>query len=87
MEKHVHDSLYEYFVTYGLLCPSQSGFKKFHSCESSLIHMINDWYNYMDQNKIIGNTIIDLKQAFDILNHGLIIKKLDLYGCGINTQK
>ena len=76
-----------YFVTYVLLCPSQSSFRKFHSCESSLIHMINDWYNYMDQNKIIGSTIVDLKKAFDILNHDLIIKKLALYGCGINTQK
>ena len=41
----------------------------------------------MDQNKIIGSTIVDLKKAFDILNHDLIIKKLALYGCGINTQK
>ena len=43
LEKHVHNSLYEFFLVNNLLSPQQSGFRTKHSCETALTEMTDDW--------------------------------------------
>ena len=80
IESHVHDSFYNFLSSYSLLSPQQSGFRKNRSCETGLATLLSQWHQYIDNNVMIVSINIDLRKAFDLLNHDILCKKLKLYG-------
>ena len=40
----------------------------------------DDWYNGLDNCQMVGSVFIDLKKAFDTLDHDMLCKKLEHYG-------
>lgn len=42
--------------------------------------MVDDWYKDMEERKIIGVVMLDFTAAFDIIDHDLLLKKLEYYG-------
>ncbi|MES9881523.1 MAG: reverse transcriptase family protein [Sedimenticola sp.] len=79
LEKHVHDSLMEYLVTFNLLHTTQSGFRPKHSCETALACMIDNWLSAINNGQVIGAVMVDFKKAFDLVDHSLLLKKLCSY--------
>ena len=47
-----------------------------HSVLSCLLKCTNDWYLNIDKGKFTSVTFIDLKKAFDTVNHEILLKKL-----------
>ena len=81
MERHVHDSLYDFLSDNDLLCKSQFGFKKNNSCFTCLSSMINKWLLQINNDKLVGHIALDFRKAFDVLSHDILIEKLALCGC------
>ena len=80
LEKHVHESLSEFLHTYNLLHKTQSGFRTQHSFETALVNMIDLWINAIDSGKMVVLVLVDFKKAFDLVDHQILIDKLEIYG-------
>ena len=63
-----------------ILSKFQCGFRKGFSAQHCLIYMIEKWKKYLDNKGAAGALLTELSKAFDCLNHGLLIAKLDAYG-------
>ena len=40
----------------------------------------DDWYSALDNNELVGVVFMDLKKAFDTVDHSILCKKLRHYG-------
>lgn len=71
-EKIVHDQLSDFL--------SQFAYRKLHSTITSLISISDYWYENIDKNDVNFALFLDLKKAFDTVDHEILIRKLKVYG-------
>ena len=79
-EKIVFSQFYSYLNTNNLLTDHQSGFRPFHSTLTALLKDTMYWLNNMDNGKINIAVFVDLKKAFDTVDHDILLGKLKFYG-------
>ena len=84
IERAVHDQLYVYLSNAGLLSNAQSGFRKNHSTSTILLDVQDYILKNMDDGYVTGVIFLDLKKAFDTVNHDILIKKLKQHGVDNN---
>ena len=65
----------------------QSGFRSFHSILTALLGATNSWSVNIDNGLVNGVVFIDLKKAFDTIDHQIILKKLKHYGIDHNSLR
>lgn len=87
IEKHVSKQFYKYLSEFNLLHPSQSGFRPIHSCQTALTNITDKWLQEMNEGNINRVIFLDLKKAFDVVDHSLLCQKLDIYGCDEQSHK
>ena len=80
LERVVHKRLLKYLEENNLLDSKQGGFRPGHSTVDTIIKFTNDLYEGINENRGTVACFVDLKKAFDIVNHNILINKLALLG-------
>ena len=79
-EKIVHDQLSDFLFSNRILSMSQFAYRKLHSTITSLISVSDYWYENIDKNNLNFALFLDLKKAFDTVDHEMLVRKLIVYG-------
>ena len=85
LERFILDQLTSYFKS--ILSEFRSAYRKQYSCQHVLLRMIETWRKCLDENKIVGATLMGLSKAFTCLPHDLLVAKLEAYGLDTKTLK
>ena len=77
LEKVVLGQLNEHLSVNNLYCTSQSGYQRFHSCETLNIKMFNDILKSIDEGSTVSLLLLDMSAAFDTVDHTLLLQLLN----------
>ncbi len=75
-ERLIHDQTYEYVTNANLLNAKQSGFRKRHCTGTCLAEFLNVIYDYIENDSLSGVLLLDLKKAFDTVDHQMALATL-----------
>ena len=79
-EKVMHKRLTQFLGDNKILYESQYGFRALHSCEHALLEAQYCLNLALDKKQIAVLLLIDFSKAFDMVDHNILLNKLDHYG-------
>ena len=87
LEKVIHDQTKEFVTKKNNLYKFQSGFRKFHSIDSCLSYLQDKVPKGFDSGLLTGMILIDLQNAFDTIDHKILIEKNKCMGFSNDVTK
>ena len=72
--------LYKYLTDQKILHPQQFDFRKDHSTEHAIAQLVDQIYESFENDNYTVGIFIDLSTAFEIVDHTILLKKLEIYG-------
>lgn len=72
-ERAIYDQLIVCFNN--ISHPSLSAFRSGYGCQTTLLKIVEDWKETLDNNKYVTAILMDLSRAFDFHHHNLLIEK------------
>ena len=80
LERSMTNRLINFFNKFSLFSCSQFGFLKGKKTTDALINLTEEIYESLDDKEHHISVLIDLKKAFDTVNHEILLSKLERYG-------
>ena len=80
LERAIFLQLVNYLESNKLLNPNHHGCRQGHNTTTALLQMCDQWLEEVDSDLMVGVMLVDLSAAFDMVDHSILLKKLDLYG-------
>ena len=87
IEKSIHFQIEDFLNKKKLIYMYQSGFRTNHSTDLCLAQLIDFVATGMDKQMHTGMILVDLQEAFDTLNHGILLEKKKYFGCQTSAIK
>ena len=84
-ERHLTNQIKHFLQENNIIHKYQSGFREKHSCHTALTRIIDDWLDAIDNGMYVGALFLDLRKAFDLVDHEILLHKLKLYNFSINS--
>ena len=76
-ERIVYDQFYEYLIDNNLISSNQSGFGSLHSTFTALLEDSDNWAFNIDKGNVNAVVFLDLKNAFDTVDHTIVLSNLN----------
>ena len=78
-ERLIFDQLYTHVNENNFLYTNQSGFRPLHSTLTALLDIANEWSFNIDKGMVNGVLFLNLKKAFDTVDHVILLTILRIY--------
>ena len=80
LERAVFIQVVNYFESNQLIHPAHHGFRSLHSTSTALLQMFDTWLEALEDHQLSAVIMLDLSAAFDVVDHDILLDKLNLYG-------
>jgi len=80
IEKALYNRLIGHLNINSLLNPQQFGFRRNLSTDNAIFNLTHEILKALNSKMIVGSIFFDLEEAFESINHALLINKLPQYG-------
>lgn len=80
IEKLIKKRVMEFLLSVNLLSDYQFGFQQNKSTNDAMFSFLNTVYTKLNEEEIAAAIFCDLSKAFDCVQHGILLQKLERYG-------
>ena len=79
-EKVIYKRIYSFLTTNNVIYDKQFGFRKQHSTSHAVNYSVNKILSELEKHNHVIGIFVDLSKAFDTIDHGKLLSKLEHYG-------
>ena len=73
------DQLFQHFLGNNLFHPNHHGFLPLHNTSTAIIQLYDLWLEAAENKEMSAALLLDLSAAFDLVDHSILLQKLELY--------